>query len=1221
MVNSWPNGNGKIRIFDVDGGAILQGGNGAGKTSTLILPLLFFGARPKDVMKASKKHSDNFIGRYLPTDSSYIVFEYVKNNQSKLVVAHSPDGENLYYLFCESAFSDKLFLDERNRFVKVDNLRNHLQINNGVSVYKKRFSTAQYREIIQSAKRLPLSQNDARTINEAKQRFSLCEKNESIAGSEKVAVSIISSSPSFQSIKELIAQEIEVFDGGVQEQLSKETSVKELQQQATIIRQTKGFLTHQEKVRELSVLSRAISNLERDLGQLKHQALSRFNEEESLLSRIKGEIETRITDFSSYESKYNERNRQYNETLSQLRGDVLDAQSRVTKLITDFQAYQEQGIEDKRRQGEKVGELTTEIQSLNQLLDSLQGAFDKIDRLYQSQIEALKESFNERINSEKERLSDEKSKEESVRLDIQSKQQGDLEVLGTSFQENQLQNNRSKVDIQVEIGKLEHQISYPSSSELDRLITHNKQISSDLAEKQAAKSERLELLSAIRDERHSNTVKIDRNKASQERLKEHLGTLGTSIEDCKKSLRHVDSMLFFKIANLSPEKASVASRALTLELLKTPVKEELVINGDDNGLLGFDIDTSHLPPQQVLDREELEREQSKLEQDKQQTHDKLTQFAQERTELDKEASTLYRQFSAAEVELGQINLEIEQLETRFNQSEIDIKTETRKQQEQAKQRKRDQEVLLKQCQEKEDTLLSDYESAKKKVKQDSTSKLDESFERIRLKEESLLQYESEQRQELEQRIAELETKKRNDLTEQGARVEEIDACRKSIAEQSNKLKEATDAKAEYDRYSAWIDGEYIYLSKWETKLNKAQSDLSKTVGEHQKLTEEFRKASEEHNTKLTELNKTLQLASHEVITLRQLLDGYLSSIPAKENNDTPPPADRLQKQVKSIFHDIGEHDNNGKHLFRRVMTGFRQYPELFTLCKDLLLQEGFDELDTDKNWKVLTISLSHLMSGTLVEQIDTIKQVFNAKSQELVSLDEKLTETESRITLKGREISRQFNQSGTKFENIDELEVKIHSSLSRLPFRKSLAKAASAFNEAKLLAEHESPSDVYFDVIANAVRDIAEQKSGLDVSQFIEVSVRVKNSNADRWREAVNDRELEGISSEGLSFLILISLYVAIKNVIQKNHSAVLLWSVDELSRIHPDNTHELMKILEKEKVQLFGATPKADPKVVEIFNHFYEIKTKGGIHKFSDKSRISAQEAILSHIQSVREG
>jgi len=82
--------------------------------------------------------------------------------------------------------------------------------------------------------------------------------------------------------------------------------------------------------------------------------------------------------------------------------------------------------------------------------------------------------------------------------------------------------------------------------------------------------------------------------------------------------------------------------------------------------------------------------------------------------------------------------------------------------------------------------------------------------------------------------------------------------------------------------------------------------------------------------------------------------------------------------------------------------------------------------------------------------------------------------------------------------------------------------------------------------------------------------------------------------------------------VIQRNQSCWLLWAVDEISRIHPDNAPELKRILDNEKIALFAATPKADPKVIEIFNHFYEVKLDR-LQKFVDNKAVPASELLFS--------
>jgi hypothetical protein len=812
LVNSWPNGNRKFRVFDVDGGAILQGGNGVGKTSTLILPLLFFGARPSDVMKASKKKKDKFVSRYLPTDSSYIAFEYVKNNQSKLVIVHSQDGENLHYLFCEAEFSDKLFLDESSNFVKIENLRNHLSITHGVSVFKKRFSVMDYREIIQSAKRLPASHKDYKSINEAKARFSLCENNESIAGSEKVAISIISSKPSFQSIKELIAQEIEIFDIGVQDQLSKETNVKELQKQATVIRQAKGFLKHENSVRQLSIHSRAIKNLEDELAILKFQAVQRLKSQDLNLTQAQSEKDILTKEFVDYEAKHNEVSRQYNEDISQLKGDIKDVENRISVLKDKYQSYQENGIEDKRRKGDAVNDLENELAVLNKQMESLNGSFEKIESLYQRQIDELDKSLARRLKEEENRLSALKDKEIQEQEKIREKMQEFLEILSTSHDENLKKIIDDQTNIKVEIGKLQQIASSPSSPEIKRITKEIDQLNQQLSEKTSLRNSIHEQLMDVYKNRSENDREIDINRGQEDKCHRDLESLHKSIEECNKSLENVDSMLFFKIAKLSAHKANIASRALTIGLLKTPVKEDVQVFDDgDNRLLGIDFDTNHLPPQEILDKSQLENRLSRLEQAKQEQIDTQQKIFRKRKELDQQSHELNQKKNRLEVELGVLKNKIEQINLQTTKSENDLKTEAKIKKEQTKKALQEHEVLLEGLKGKELSLRDDYEATKAKIKDGAQNELTESKNRMADKKAEFDRYKSEQLISHQNELAELEIRKRADLNAEGAPIEAIENCRNAIYKKTEILRDAKEAKEEYEKYSIWFELEYSRL--------------------------------------------------------------------------------------------------------------------------------------------------------------------------------------------------------------------------------------------------------------------------------------------------------------------------------------------------------------------------------------------------------------------------
>ena len=84
----------------LDGGAVLTGRNGRGKTSLLQLLLLFYGESPNRIVttEAGRK---SFTGYYLPRTTSYLVYEYQRyDGQKRLAVVYADrKGERVFFRF------------------------------------------------------------------------------------------------------------------------------------------------------------------------------------------------------------------------------------------------------------------------------------------------------------------------------------------------------------------------------------------------------------------------------------------------------------------------------------------------------------------------------------------------------------------------------------------------------------------------------------------------------------------------------------------------------------------------------------------------------------------------------------------------------------------------------------------------------------------------------------------------------------------------------------------------------------------------------------------------------------------------------------------------------------------------------------------------------------------------------------------------------------------
>lgn len=1211
LVNSWVKG--RINQFEVDGGCVIQGGNGAGKTSTLILPLLFFGARPSDVMKASKK-SNSFASRYLPTTSSYVVFEYQKENEPFLVIVHSQESDSLIYQFCESSFEENLFIEGDDKFVAHADIKHHLQSVRNRKV-SRQFKWAQYQEVIQSNKPVRGRDKESRAMNEAKAKYSLCTPNQSMSGAEKVAVSIISSSPSFQSIKELIALEIESFGESVREQLDASHNDSSLQAQANLLRQAKGFLGKRDIVLDLNSYSSLINAWGRELGEQRFIAEASLTRNESEKETLSLEIEKLDNERERLEIEYDSESRTLLESIGTIQGQVGELNRTIFRIEKTYREYKEEGIDERRKEALKIESYEMELGHLNAELDALQGKYEQIINLYSHRLAQIEKVHSELVSKEREVLSCNIKVQNDLRDDLYQKKSAELQTFLESHT-----NEKESLSVAISEAKLEEQRlksskKFPSTLELTRLTNEKvglQSVKDLLMESNSTYHSEKSRLS----EQSSNTQlesvrlngKIDKKSA------ELLGVQG-EISDYKASLKNVESMLFFRIAELSQEKADLASRALSSKLLKKSVTGALSIQSDDNLILGIEVDLDGIEPQPILDKPELEKKLTTL-------YDLEHHLKQELITLNEELNTLYAQQKEFDVEVIRFGLELKKVAMQLEKSKQDL---LQNQQESEVEVKWFEIYIEEQISDNKTNILemtsqlvtiSDRQLKERNALIDDFDKrINDTKAEIQLLEGTFNSFEEIESKRVAEEKDAIEQKKESDLNEAGARTDAIERCRQSIKTATDNWTSAKASKEVYAIYQAWYSAEYEILdSQKKERLSLSQS-LTELNGEKTALTTNFDLNHGRIKLSLVEKNKRLQKAIAEISVLRPLISSVLSDYAVKQTDmEGLPPAEKIESKVYRLKADIGEKDKHGRKLFQNIMAALRQssYEELFKICKELLNREGFCELDSAEKWQALTISLEYLMDGTITEHIGTIRQDFLAKSQSLSGLDAKLDETSRKIEDAGRRISRQFNDSGNRFSNIEKLEACISSNIEMVGFRKSLKAATKAFENIKYLSPHEEVPDEYYELVSNAVRDIGRFGRGLDVSQFINIEVSVKNTNVVHPRVARNDKELEGVSSEGLSFLILLSLYIAIKNVIQKNEGAQLLWSIDELGKLHHDNIGLLMDILKKEKIDFLCANPSTHPKVLSSFKHIYEIKEGGRIIKVDSNSQNSSKTPFL---------
>ncbi|WP_042309802.1 ATP-binding protein, partial [Paraburkholderia terrae] len=140
---------GRITELPVEGGTAIVSPNGRGKTSLLQLIPAFYGERPDRIVKPVSNQG-NFARYYLPRSTSYVVFEYRRDDvECCAILCADASGDGVEYRFVRSGFQREWFVhDDETTLVANANLFERLKLR-GVSCTRK-LPLDQYRAIIQA---------------------------------------------------------------------------------------------------------------------------------------------------------------------------------------------------------------------------------------------------------------------------------------------------------------------------------------------------------------------------------------------------------------------------------------------------------------------------------------------------------------------------------------------------------------------------------------------------------------------------------------------------------------------------------------------------------------------------------------------------------------------------------------------------------------------------------------------------------------------------------------------------------------------------------------------------------------------------------------------------------------------------------------------------------------------------------------------------------------
>jgi hypothetical protein len=189
-----------------------------------------------------------------------------------------------------------------------------------------------------------------------------------------------------------------------------------------------------------------------------------------------------------------------------------------------------------------------------------------------------------------------------------------------------------------------------------------------------------------------------------------------------------------------------------------------------------------------------------------------------------------------------------------------------------------------------------------------------------------------------------------------------------------------------------------------------------------------------------------------------------------------------------------------------------------------------------------------------------------------------------------------------RFERIKDLRLDIITNFENLGFYKKLTRMDEVVrkhaNEYGKDYTRELPPEETTRALSDFM-SVLSNDGGLEVNLSSHITLKGSVTDNGQQKEFKRASELENISSEGLTSLVLITLMTALLNTIRGADPVYVPWVTDEVGKFDPKNFLALMLMLHENRIDVVTASPELGPSQQAMFAQRYLFEDRGRIREY----------------------
>lgn len=1190
---------GDIIRFRLENGALLQGTNAAGKTSTLRLIPIAFGAQPSDLVQQSGVMK-SFSDFYLPKSTSYIVYQFERGNRLICVVLIPKPEGGVTYRFLDHAFDEALFLArEGDEDVILTHSQWKQRLASDESLYlSPPLGPQDFRQVIQSNTRYRgQDRRKARLMNELRQRFSLAERSGAqILHLDRILTAVTSGAPRLANVKDTLANVMvanhDIPDRKIRLKMSG-TPIQEWMDSYDAYNAVESYREELELLYQASIQYGETLEKLRDLRNLVEQ----YN---AKLSKMREELYQRrsanVIAFNHEDEEIAQRIQVLNEHINALEGEARSVQRELDALQATKDSYEQpsaknQGIEKLTVLAMQLSQSQERLSQAREHYNKLTQAVQDITALYQHRIAELEKEISE---IEKAYLKQRNARKDQTRNELSAIDESIAcrRNLVETLAAQELERIQKKVEtLRGEQERLKQALkdsSLPVEIQKD-IESNNKEIDSIIQDLQGIHREAKQSSVGAKVARDKRDHLLKNYAFCQQSIRE--------IQDQQQQLRErteKGTLLSYLDANV-PEYAETIGRVIEPKLLK---RKDLnpSIGEVSNTIYGLKLNLNAVEvPAHGLSE----------------TYDELTRLDGQLVGLETELQTIEKSIKAANIEVSEAELQerthdtvIRQYSEQMNEFRADNEVLKARGQQAVAARHQDHQraldtasIELTQMMENRTSTQNKKRSDLREIEQEASelkaaAKKSESYAL-----ELAAQAEQQEIQRIRTQIEDAKQDMARDIEFKGVSTEAVSKAQAAVEAAKRYEQKCQSATTVVSRYQRFIKEEWPHHRELKVthqgKVAEAEQQKSihaRVLVERDNAKKHHRKALAQMDSEQLALNKQLEdcEGSHSILRAQAIPN---SETKVELRSSTT--ADGLRRRIQQLIHKLNQHRTEGRSnyhtLQKQVINKFpsSQVTDFYNTAMSEFTAKGVDREDL---WHLMAERMFTYLTESHPDAKGLVINGAMILGAEIADFGSDLKRANDKIQNLSRRMTASAEQIVKHFGAIESMAIQVGSRLTSLDYWSTLHSFAMAHNGWVDSGGSDAlPPPTFREQLRELQRVLKSQELDVNIAEQFEISITVNDQG--HQKTTSSDKELADISSNGMSTLVITTLYLALLQQVRNSDVACqVTLALDEVGAIAPENLRALQRCLEALGVVLVSAAPKAEPEVVALFDRSFTI-------------------------------